>query len=517
MNRSTIAFGMFLLVASAPSLAEVCKKNEYVSNPDPFLGPDTVLVCEACPISMTNEAGDSTDSGQPTVCDLVDEELVSIEFEAPNDKDELTLLSDSGWPLSLKVTVPYTSIDFETGGILRQDWPGRNSLGAAGYVIFENPTFDRVEETDGELVLDDCGNSVIGVNPAQNQCVIFPGPPFEDARYIRYNSDVDMVGVRDVNDLGVYKPSLGKGKRALKELLIYSAGSRGPEIQKMNGRDGPPDECFPGHANFGASGGDRPDNGGCVSFGPDMGGEVVDGWGIGTDDDLPGLFIYSEKGIGLVWNEPSIELAHPAGVRNLAGMLDSVSFEISELKNKKAKTKKSKKPEKSKVVQSLNIHAHMNVNVGVLSSMLFVDPNGNTETYKVAGSLYQLDGQEPAELPEGLDIPIGASGNCIDNTFIGFLREDTYEVRAFMVSGEAPAQLNDYNTDGLVNVQDAIDDPNITVISNEASVQFLQYSESAGSAFRVIREMFADLDDSGDTEPSCNGGQGSSSTRLPLR
>ena len=83
-----------------------------------------------------------------------------------------------------------------------------------------------------------------------------------------------------------------------------------------------------------------------------------------------------------------------------------------------------------------------------------------------------------------------------------------------MVSGEAPAQLNDYNADGLVNVQDAIDDPSITVISNEASVQFLQYSENILSAGGVIRAMFADLDDSGDIEePSCGGGQGSSATR----
>ena len=159
----------------------------------------------------------------------------------------------------------------------------------------------------------------------------------------------------------------------------------------------------------------------------------------------------------------------------------------------------------------------MNVNAGVFNSMLFVDPNGNTDTYKADGSLYQLDGQEPTELPEGLDIPNVTSSSCIDNTFIGFLRKDTYEVRAFMVSGEAPARLNDYNADGLVNVQDAIDDPSITVISNEASVQFLQYSESVGSAGRVIREMFADLDDSGDTEPGCNGGQGSSARRGALR
>jgi hypothetical protein len=228
------------------------------------------------------------------------------------------------------------------------------------------------------------------------------------------------------------------------------------------------------------------------------------------------MFIYSSKGIGLVWDEPFIQLAHPAAVRNLAGMLNSVSYEISDLKSKEEKNKDKKKQKLGKFVESFNIFASMNVYAGVFSSMMFVDPNG-IDTYRSELASYQLDGQPPIDLPVDLDFPAAAISTCIDNTFIGFLRKDTYEVRAFMVSGEAPAQLNDYNTDGLVNVQDAIDDPNITVISNEASVQFLQYSESAGSAFRVIREMFADLDDSGDTEPSCNGGQGSSSTRLPLR
>ena len=75
---AVLATILALIMISRPTLAEICAENEYVSNPDPFLGPDTVLVCQACPVTMTNKAGDSTDSGQPTVCDLVDEELVSI-------------------------------------------------------------------------------------------------------------------------------------------------------------------------------------------------------------------------------------------------------------------------------------------------------------------------------------------------------------------------------------------------------------------------------------------------------
>ena len=111
---AVLATILALIMISRPTLAEICAENEYVSNH--FAGALPGWSCQACPVTMTNKAGDTTDSGQPTSCDLVDEELVTLEFETPSKRHELTLLSDSGWPLSLKVTVPYTSIDFETGG-----------------------------------------------------------------------------------------------------------------------------------------------------------------------------------------------------------------------------------------------------------------------------------------------------------------------------------------------------------------------------------------------------------------
>ena len=496
---AVLATILALIMISRPTLAEICAENEYV------MAGFSGLSCQACPASMINKAGDDTESGQTTSCDLVDEELVTLEFETPSKRHELTLLSDSGWPLSLKVTVPYTSIDFDTGGLLRKAWPGRSEAGSGfgGFVIFENnvPCF---QEDDDNVILDVDGFT-LPFGQTRTACAIFPPPQFEDARYIRYNSDVDDAGVPDVG-------RSGKGKPELRDALTYSEGSRGPELQKIS----PTGECVPGTADYETLSG-PPNFGDCVSFGPDMGGDVIDGWGIGTDDDLPGMFIYSSKGVGLVWDEPFIQLAHPAAVRNLAGMLNSVSYEISDLKSKEEKNKDKKKQKLGKFVESFNIFASMNVYAGVFSSMMFVDPNG-IPTYKPELASYQLDGQPPIDLPDELDFPAASFSTCIDNTFLGFLRKDTYEVRAFMVSGEAPAQLNDYNTDGLVNVQDAIDDPSITVISNEASVQFLQYSENILSAGGVIRAMFADLDDSGDIEePSCGGGQGSNATRGALR
>ena len=170
--------------------------------------------------------------------------------------------------------------------------------------------------------------------------------------------------------------ALEKGSRELRDALTYSEGSRGPEFQNISS---PTENAS--QALLIMKPGGPPNFGDCVSFGPDMGGDVIDGWGIGTDDDLPGMFIYSSKGVGLVWDEPFIQLAHPAAVRNLAGMLNSVSYEISDLKSKEEKNKDKKKQKLGKFVESFNIFASMNVYAGVFSSMMFVDPNG-IPTYK---------------------------------------------------------------------------------------------------------------------------------------
>ena len=146
---AVLATILALIMISRPTLAEICAENEYV------MAGFSGLSCQACPASMINKAGDDTESGQTTSCDLVDEELVTLEFETPSKRHELTLLSDSGWPLSLKVTVPYTSIDFDTGGLLRKAWPGRSEAGSGfgGFVIFENnvPCF---QEDDDNVILD---------------------------------------------------------------------------------------------------------------------------------------------------------------------------------------------------------------------------------------------------------------------------------------------------------------------------------------------------------------------------
>ena len=464
-----------MLLVSHAAWAEICGENQYVFGPGLF---DDSFSCLDCPSMMTNDAGDDTADETITSCDLVNEPLVNLSFEAPSTNDVPAMVNESGWNLTLKAMVPYANINFDDGGgFWRFAFPSRKSASTAGYLFFENPE-ECLRLNDGSS-LGDCPG-------------IFPRIDWQDSRYIKYYSDVDDAGVPD-----------NRGDSDLRDALTYDNGSRGPEIQKTIPT---PDllvdggSCVPGT-----------DSVNCIRFGPDMGGEVEDGWGIGTDDDLPALFLYTDKGIGLVWDEPFFELAEPAAVQNLAGMINSVSYELSDISSKSFKKPGEKgKPE---ALEAFKIWAHMNVVAGVFNNMVQADPNGNAG---YGSWSYRLDGGEPTNLPADAVVPLFLT-TCPDAVMVGWLRRPTYEVRAFLVSGTAPAQLSDFNMDGMVNVQDAIDDPDITVISNEATISFLQYADNLTSATAAVRATFADFMDPPDTQGPCGNGQGASATRSPPR
>ena len=88
----------------------------------------------------------------------------------------------------------------------------------------------------------------------------------------------------------------------------------------------------------------------CIRFGPNTGGETTDGFGFGADDDITGLVVIAEYGVGRVFDEPDFELSDPIGAVNLAGLVNSVTYDLSDLRIKKTiKTKRRRKanPRKS--------------------------------------------------------------------------------------------------------------------------------------------------------------------------
>jgi len=481
-----------LLAISPMAWAQTCEENEHVV----FSFLDESYFCELCRPPTVNEAGDDPANEERTFCDLKDEALVRLDFDAPNSDGDIALLSESGWTLSLKITVPYDVIDFDNGGgIFRSSvsFPGpirasRQGKNLPGYVVFEDP--DGCPAVSTSLNLEVLYG---GLN-----CVIF-GPFFNDSRYFEFQPDVDLTGIPDTQPTPSDAP--GPGNEDLRALLTYESGSRGPEFSRTGSS-----VCSPGTQDED-----------CEVFGPWMGGSTVDGWGIGTDDDLPGLFVYTDKGIGLLWDEPEFELQDPPGVRNLAGMFNSISYEASDLMKSSSDGPKPKGKPNWQLTEEFRIWAHMNVLPNIFESTYQIDLNNTPSTSIATNWRWRVDGGPvepvPTDLPKSGET--GSTLSCIEKVSSGLTNTSKFTASAFMVSGEAPAVLYDYDGDGQVNVQDAIADPNITVISNETSISWLQIGtinkpHPGGMEFDLVAPENID-------EPRCAGGSGASATRSPPR
>jgi hypothetical protein len=412
---------------------------------------------------------------------------VTVHFDAPNSNYDLPLVSEEGWSLKLKITVPYTSIDFENGGLPRplgtDGFPARQDF---GWIFLENPD-GCYRTTTGDLLFRSVG---IFQNLSDYYCD--QAEVVLDDIYIEYHADVDQVGVEDtVYGLPV-DPERPKGRADLRELLVYSEGSRAPEFSSWKDGVGLQD-CDPG----------TNDPEGCVRLGPavssientSMGGEVLDGWGFGTDDDLPGLFMYTEKGAGLIWQEPAFELAPGAGVRNLAGMANSVSYEVSDL----MKVNKSSDP-----AEEFKIWVDFNVLAKTFQSFVQVDTNGLTF---IPGQLWRFDGGAIQDFP--LDADSSIYGTRTDEAAVYLMKNQVFTVKAFMVSGDAPPAL--FDTDGDGDYVDEAEAAGYLVLSNVAEISFLQIPDLNRTCRSLkFNAVFDDLDgdDRADSRLVCPRGAG---------
>lgn len=395
---------------------------------------------------------------------------VVLKFDTQGSRSNLPLRSEEGWPLSLQITVPYQSIDFINGGFPRlDDFPRRPGT---GYIFLENP--------DGCLRLDNGDLIFPGIWPHDIACYE-DNPPLDDV-YIEYHADVDTVGIEDIN-----YPYGERGRTELRQLLTYSEGSRGPEFLKL----GAESVCVPGVNDIN-----------CERLGPtvdptqnsSMGGAVLDGWGLGTDDDLPGLFIYTNKGAGLVWLEPEFTLDPDRGVHNLAGLLSSVSYEVRNIG----------KAKQARGAEEFNLSVTFNVFKKLFQSILQVDANGRSGIAE--GQLWRIDGGSTEELPQAADDPSNPNKNTKYQAAEYLMRQQIFTVKAFMVSGDAPAQLFDLNGDG--EYADDAEVEGYRVLSNVAEFSFRQIPELTECVTIQFNSAYSDLDgqDGGDSRTSCPKG-----------
>jgi hypothetical protein len=170
----------------------------------------------------------------------------------------------------------------------------------------------------------------------------------------------------------------------------------------------------------------------------------ADGFGYGSDDDVPGLALFSDTGVGLVLDQ-NFNAGQPRQSRNLAGLVHSVAYELNDATSK------------------TSVQVHLNV------------PGSRTVTLPNSGDPFI-----PALSPLGLFTPVILADFCIgdpqgcnidDSGLVridggsltamtasevaGYLNSRVVTLRAFVVNGTAPSVLTDLNGDGFVGAKDA--------------------------------------------------------------
>ena len=418
---------------------------------------------------------------------LAGEFPVKLTIDTPTNQDGPALLSESGWPLTIKMVV-----DFPEG----EEFPAYAT--SPNFAVGGNRGFIIFDDTDG------CLYPVTNWLPQDTpECGMPEGPP-EDWSYtkpplndilLEFWPDIDMAGVEDFS---------GNADRQLD--LLDSAGSRGPEFQIWNADH----ECIPGTDDFVVAPGRDENDAGCIRFGPPTGGEITDGFGFGADDDITGLVVIAEYGVGRVFNEPAFELSDPIGAVNLAGLVNSVTYDLSVIHKDAGRPFGKGKPEFIYTEQA-RIWAHMNMDNGVLRHIIQYDgctgeitrndPDNFGLTSCDGDHLWRIDGG-PVDIAPFVD-PTGEPAS------VDLLESTTYTLKVFLVAGQAPNRLYDEDGDGDVDSVDAELAGSI-VLSNEDSVSLLQLSREVCHGGGVTGLFAGDLDFNTEAflQHVCPGGPG---------
>lgn len=359
-----------------------------------------------------------------------------------------TLNSFSGWPLTITMTMRR-----ELGIASTQGNPGEppfySGKGKAAFVVFKDP--------------DDCLAMDIGNWPAPSGpgCPGSSEPePASDETYFAF--------VPDVDDLGLPSPIVGF-PGPIDNLVEASSGRQ--EIVADIG--GGVIESQPVGARSSAF----------VPAGED---EIKDGYGYGADDDVPGLVIVSAHGPGIAYQPDGIAKS-PKELINLAGFINSVSYELSNPRNR------------------IVVTAQMVVPPFLIAPVVVVDesygvPNTEVSTY------WRIDGS-PTEVPA---TPPGESDDGAFRMYPNLVDDQPYTISVMAVSGIAPNSVVDMTGDGEINEHD-LEQMGYTVIGRKKSVTVELFPGIPCHGGSGENTAYADLDGNGVSSFSivCPAGAGS--------
>lgn len=377
---------------------------------------------------------------------------VNLEIVSPAYKPDLPLgtMYSSGTTLAFKATVKSSLGIFTHGAYV----PKRG----VGWIIFNDP--DGCTEVGVSFGLPMalqpvCLQQMFPGIPVDFQHFLDPSQVVPDETFLQFRIDNDAAGVADfTSNPGLADPAQSGGPvfLGLTNQLVGDEGVGSPLPLKE------------------------------LAIGPFTGASVDDGFGYGADDDLTGLVVLSNRGVGVVYQDadafPGTRLANftpvsPRTLRNLAGFLESVSYE---LKSNNGKTV---------------IHANMTLPNGLIAPILAVDNCMNTDPGDLNATCdaigrYQVDG---GPFQTGADVGV--------ELWSAVIPAMTFEIRAFIVSGTAPSQLADLNGDGKVTAADA-KLAGYKLVSDEAVTQFRQFPSQLCSEQDALSTVFgADFDGNG--------------------
>jgi hypothetical protein len=347
-----------------------------------------------------------------------------------------------GWPLTIRLTS-----NGELGVGTRFIPPVFPEEGNTGFLIFTDP--------------DGC--------PSFSHSILSPGPCFDapvDETYLEFTTDTDQVGVPDEegNDFRriALTDSFGGGPPSM---LVFDSQTGtnshpqayGPRTSVPNSTDTLVHRCV-NRFGLGAACSVDADCLGVIAATCQTVPLEFDGVGWGADDGLPGLVLLANTGPALVLDQNFNFPAGPKQVRNSAGFVTSVAWEMND------STKHS------------NVVAHMNVpnrlfQPVVQNDTCVGDPPPNIGEPCSGGALYRIDGGPPT-------------------ASIANLGDKVTTLRIFVVNGTAPSVLSDLDGNGVVDSKDAVL-AGYSLISRETTLRFRTFSQDEIVGFLV------DLDGNG--------------------
>ena len=343
--------------------------------------------------------------------------------------------TSGGWPLTIRLT------SNNEIGIGTRFLPAFPEDGVTGYLIFTDP--------------DGCPSFSPAVIATPNS-PCFNAPV--DETFFEFTNDTDLVGVPDTagNTLrqAALADSFGGGQPSM---LVFnevtgmnsSLQAYGPRTSAPNSTDTPVGRCV---SRFGVT------DLACVSDANCVGPFAVtcetvplevDGVGWGADDDAPGVVLLSNTGPGVVLDQNFNFPAGPRQLRNLAGFLTSVAWEMNDS------------------LKHSDVVLHMNVPNGLFKPVVQLDTCVGIVSNGVcpAGQLFRVDG--------------GPITNSIAN-----LGDKVTTLRVFVVNGTAPSVLADGDGNGVVDSKDAVL-AGYSLISKETTLRFRTFSQDEILGFIV--------------------------------